>query len=51
LRDGSFLPEHLVAAGVLTPIQRTIKQLEQHLSSGDTPNREGDSHGSLQDLL
>jgi putative component of membrane protein insertase Oxa1/YidC/SpoIIIJ protein YidD len=32
LRDGSFLPDHLVAEDVLAPIQLAITQLEQCLS-------------------
>jgi len=33
LRDGSFLPKHLVAEDIFTPIQHTITQLEKSLSN------------------
>lgn len=36
LHDGSFLPEPLVARGVLLPIQLAITQLEERLSSEGT---------------
>ncbi len=32
LRDGSFLPSHLVAEDLITPIQQTITELEKDLS-------------------
>ena len=33
LRDGSFLPQHLVANKILAPIQQTILEFEQRLSN------------------
>jgi hypothetical protein len=33
LRDGSFLPQHLVAEDIITPIQQSITQLEHRLSN------------------
>ena len=35
LYDGSFIPQHLIAEDVLTPIQTTIRSLEQHFSESE----------------